>query len=98
MAIDVEKEPQKLSLVMKYHISFIPEPRLEKTIIQDLVRQVKGRKYLPAPKNIFMFPDILTTSAVTVVYVQNSAPLSSWRDDGWQGEQKRSGAKIPGSG
>ena len=106
MTIDVGKyrknkhlqEPQKLFLVMKYHISFIPEPSLEKTIIQDLVRQVKGRKYLPAPKNIFMFPDILTTSAVTVVYVQNSAPLSSRRDDGWQGEQKRSGAKMPSSG
>ena len=53
-------------------ISFLTGP-LEKTIIQDLERQVKRRKYLPAPKNIFMFPDILTTSAVTVVYVQNSA-------------------------
>ena len=74
---------------------------LEKTIIQDLERQVNRRKYLPAPKNIFMFPDILTTSAVTVVYVQNSAlSLSpgSRRDDGWHGEQKRSGAKMPGSG
>ena len=48
---------------MRYEVSFLTGS-LEKTIIQDLVRQVIKEKISLAPKNIFMFPDILTTSAV----------------------------------